>query len=252
MQLCLIGNKLVSQFEGGSKSHIRSFRASDEKAQASVATGTWPNSCFWTGCAPCFSAPAFKDSDSLDTPNQHLGTLRNPFWRKISCSPAGEEERGHEQECAGNCCPVLGDYRMCGYHSCLGGYQDYRWWVTGQMHTSSFKCTPCSRSACSQGAFRASCPKCFHSVRYIPTHLRKLSNFRVDSVALGNVLSCIGSWFWTANTPQSVTEGNNNTTSKGQRPKERVLLMEGNFKVILNSLKSSGKSQEMGTKLALL
>lgn len=52
--------------------------------------------------------------------------------------------------------------------------------------------------------------------------------------------------------PQSVTEGNNNTTSKEQRPKERVLLMEGNFKVILNSLESSGKSQEMGTKLALL
>lgn len=38
MQLCLQGNKLVSQFEGGSKAHIRSFRASDEKAQASVAS----------------------------------------------------------------------------------------------------------------------------------------------------------------------------------------------------------------------
>lgn len=52
--------------------------------------------------------------------------------------------------------------------------------------------------------------------------------------------------------PQSVIEGNNNTTSKEQSPKERVLLMEENFKVILKSLKSSGKSQEMGTKLALL
>lgn len=200
MQLCLQGNKLVSQFEGGSKAHIRFFRASHEKAQASVATGTWPNSCFWMGCTPCFLVPAFKDSDTINTSAQHLWTLRDPFWKKNNCSPIGEEERSQGQEFAGNCCPVLGDYCMCGYHSCLGGYQDYRQWVTGQVHASSFRCTPCSRSACSQGAFRASCPECFHSELCIATHLWKLLNFRVDSVALGNVLSCIGSWFWTANT----------------------------------------------------
>lgn len=39
---------------------------------------------------------------------------------------------------------------------------------------------------------------------------------------------------------------------KSRDQKKGLLLMEGNFKVILNSLKSSGKSQEMGTKLALL
>lgn len=53
--------------------------------------------------------------------------------------------------------------------------------------------------------------------------------------------------------PQSVIEENNNTTSKEQSAKERLLLMgKNNFKVILKSLESSGKSQEMGTKLALL
>lgn len=45
-------------------------------------------------------------------------------------------------------------------------------------------------------------------------------------------------------------EGRNNTTSKVQGAKERALLMGKKFKVILKSLESSGKSQEMGPKLA--
>lgn len=50
----------------------------------------------------------------------------------------------------------------------------------------------------------------------------------------------------------SVMEGRHTTASKVQGPKERALLMGKKFKVILKSLESSGKSQEMGTKLALL
>lgn len=99
---------------------------------------------------------------------------------------------------------------------------------------------------------RASCPKCFHADWFILTHFWKLLNLGVDSVALGNVLSHISSWFSTPNMQPSVVEGRNNITSKVQGPKERALLMGKKFKDILKSLESSGKSQEMGAKLALL
>lgn len=141
----------------------------------------FPQHCSWAPVSP------------LTTPQTPLGEKQSlPSWGWGAWGAA--EGRGHKQGCAGNHSQPTVSHCHVWVLLVPGCYQASRhqWQST---HASSFQCAPRSSAVCAHGSFRASCPECSYSEWYIPTHFWQLLNFRVDSVALGNVLLCISSWF---------------------------------------------------------
>ena len=200
---------------------------------------------------PVFLTSRLKDSDSFKaSAQQHQCSPRDHFWRKSSCYHAGGSWRGTWRECAGNCCPQ----RMLSPR--VGAACD--WAVTRKIGSEWYlRLTPPHKSTLPASDLPA--PKEVSgqaapniSEWRIPTHLGKLLNYRVDSVAIGNVLSCIRRWSETSNMPQSVIEGNNNTTSKEQSPGERVWLMEKKMFSHNKEPQVWGKKPGNGNKISII
>lgn len=104
---------------------LRSLGVSDEHGQAQVATG----SCHILTSesdAPC--APQLQPSRTRIPSTPHFGICGpsgTPSGEEGSCAHAGEEGKGPGAGVWKKSLPVMGDYPTCGYHWCLGGYQDY-------------------------------------------------------------------------------------------------------------------------------
>lgn len=149
---------------------------------------------------PVFLTSRLKDSDSLKaSTQQHQCSLRDPFWRKSSCYHAEGPRRGTWRECAGNCCPQW----MLSPRVGIACDQAVIRRMGSEWHMRRLLTYLCSllQTCLLPRRSRGKLPWTFHSEWCIPTHLGKLLNYGVDSVALGDVLSCIRRWSETSNMP---------------------------------------------------